>query len=57
MSKDFGSGKGGVQKSSSTERTPKQSGTPKTGFSQAPKGEELRGGPGPGKRGGGKKIS
>ena len=56
MAGDFGSGQGGVQKSDATARGPKQSGTPKTGFQQAPKGQELRGGPGPGKPGNTKKI-
>lgn len=46
---DLGQGKqGGVQSSGSTQRGPKESGTPKTGFSTAPKGEEHRGGPGQG---------
>lgn len=48
MAGDYGSGQGGVQKSTSTEFPTKESGTPKTGFQEAPKGEELRGAPGPG---------
>jgi hypothetical protein len=48
MAGDYGSGQGGVQTSTSTEFAPHESGTPKTGFSSAPKGECHRGGPGEG---------
>lgn len=56
MAGDYGKGKGGKQSISSTEAKPGESGTPKTGFSQAPKGEVHRGGPGPGIRGSQRKI-
>jgi hypothetical protein len=48
MSKDFSSDQGGIQSSSSTEFDPIESGTPKTGFSEAPKGEVAEFGAGPG---------
>ena len=48
MAKDFGSGQGGVQTSTSTEFDPQSSGTPKTGFQEAPKGACAPKGPGPG---------
>lgn len=38
--------KGRVDSGSSNERGPKTSGTPKTGFSSAPKGEQKYGAPG-----------
>lgn len=48
MAGDYGSGQGGVQPSTSTEFSPKESGMPKTGFQEAPKSECVKGGPGPG---------
>lgn len=57
MAGDYGSGQGNVQKSTATEFDPKSSGTPKTGFQEAPKSQELRGGPGPGVPANSKKIS
>ena len=48
MSKDFSSNQGGIQPSTATGRDPKESGTPKTGFTEAPKGELAGKGPGPG---------
>ncbi|MGZ6788340.1 MAG: hypothetical protein ACXVGN_00055 [Mycobacteriaceae bacterium] len=36
MSKDFGSGQGGIQSSPSTQFPQKESGAPKTGFTEAP---------------------
>lgn len=42
MSKDQGK----VASGNDTERGPKSSGTPKTGFSSAPKGEQKYGAPG-----------
>lgn len=40
------SDRGRVDSGSSNERGPKQSGTPKTGFSKAPSGEQKYGAPG-----------
>lgn len=48
MSKDFGSGQGGVQSSTSTEFDPIKEGTPTTGFAEAPKAEVKTGEAGPG---------
>ena len=48
MSKDFSSNQGGIQPSTATGRDPKESGTPKTGFTEAPKGEVKQGEAGPG---------
>ena len=48
MSKDFSSDQGGIQSSQSTEFDAIESGTPKSGVSEAPKTTEVRGGPGAG---------
>lgn len=48
MAGDFGKGQGGKQSIDSTKRSPKESGTPKTGFQESPKGESAPKGPGPG---------
>lgn len=48
MSKDFSHDQGGIQSSTSTEFDAIESGTPKTGFAEAPKTDEVRGGPGAG---------
>ena len=48
MAKDFSSDQGGIQSSTSTEFSPKESGTPTTGFTEAPASERPTGGPGPG---------
>lgn len=56
MSKDFGSGQGGVQSSASTQFDPIEAGTPKTGFSEAPKAKVADFGPGPGVGANTKKI-
>lgn len=56
MAGDFGSGKGHVDSGNSNERSPKESGTPKTGFSKAPKGGKAEFGPGPGVPGSNRKI-
>ena len=45
---DFSTSQGGVQPSTATGRDPKTSDTPKTGFTEAPKGELAGKGPGPG---------
>lgn len=45
---DFSTSQGPIDSGVSTERSPKESGTPKTGFDQAPAGERPTGGPGPG---------
>lgn len=47
MAKDFSSDQGGKQSINSTQRTPKNSGVPKTGFTEAPKSESAAKGPGP----------
>ena len=47
MAGDFGKGKGGKQSIDSTQRGPKDSGTPKTGFQESPGGESAAKGPGP----------
>lgn len=48
MSKDFSSDQGGIQSSTSTEFDPIESGVPKSGISEAPKGALGETGPGPG---------
>lgn len=48
MAKDFGSGQGGIQSSSSTEFDVVEAGTPKTGFTEAPAGECCKPQAGPG---------
>lgn len=48
MSKDFSSDQGGIQSSDSTKADPIEAGTPKTGFTEAPKAECCRGQAGPG---------
>lgn len=45
---DFGKDQGGIQPSTATGRSPKESGSPKTGFTESPKGEVKQGGTGPG---------
>lgn len=45
---DFGHDQGGIQSSTSTEFDPIESGTPKTGFSEAPKTKLAEFGPGAG---------
>lgn len=42
MAGDYGKGQGGKQSISSTETAPKESGTPKTGFQESPKGECVK---------------
>jgi hypothetical protein len=56
MAGDYGSGQGGKQSISSTEASPKESGTPKTGFSSSGKCEKPGFGPGPGVPGNNRKI-
>lgn len=56
MAGDYGSQQGGKQSISSTEFSPKHSGTPKTGFSSAGHDERPPKGPGPGKPANTKKI-
>ncbi len=56
MAGDYGSGKGGVQSSTSTEKHPGESGTPKTGFSSSGSVEKPAKGPGPGVPGNTRKI-
>lgn len=48
MAGDFGKGQGGKQSIDSTKHQPDEGGTPKTGFTEAPKGECCDKGPGPG---------
>lgn len=43
-----GASQGGIQSSGSTEFKPDESGTPKTGFTEAPASETCFGEPGPG---------
>ncbi len=45
---DFNKNQGGVQPSTSTEFDAIEAGTPKTGFTEAPKAETCMGEPGPG---------
>lgn len=56
MAGDYGKNQGGVQSSTSTEFDPIESGTPKTGFQEAPASACGEKGPGPGVPGNTKKI-
>lgn len=48
MSKDFSDNQGGIQSSTSTQFDPIESGVPKSGISESPKGQLGETGPGPG---------